>query len=36
VLPGPFEVSRELSGKQEIKRHVINDLYAKEINSLFD
>jgi len=35
VLPKPFEVSRELSGKQEIKRHVIDDLYAKEIKSLF-
>jgi len=35
VLPGNFEVSRELSGKQEIKRHVIDKLYAKEIKSLF-
>ncbi len=35
VLPKPFEVSRELSGKQEIKRYVIDDLYAKEIKSLF-
>ena len=36
VLPKPFEVSRELSGKQEVKRHVIDDLYAKEIKSLFN
>jgi len=36
VLPVQFEVSRELSGKQEIKRHVINELYAKEIKSLFE
>jgi len=35
VLPKPFEVSRELSAKQEIKRHVIDKLYAKEIKSLF-
>ena len=35
VLPKPFEVSVELSGKQEIKRHVIDDIYAKEIKSLF-
>jgi len=36
VLPKPFEVSRELSGKQEIKRHVIDELYAKEIKTLFN
>ncbi|RKX77680.1 MAG: long-chain fatty acid--CoA ligase [Spirochaetes bacterium] len=35
VLSKPFEVSRELSAKQEIKRHVIDKLYAKEIKSLF-
>lgn len=35
VLPKPFEVSRELSAKQEIKRHVIADLYKKNIDSLF-
>jgi hypothetical protein len=29
VVPGPFEVGKELSGKQEIKRHVINEIYKK-------
>ena len=36
VLPRPFEQGRELSAKQEIKRHVVSELYAKEIESLFD
>jgi len=36
ILSKPFEQGRELSAKQEIKRHVINELYAKEIKSLFD
>ncbi len=35
LLERPFEVGRELSGKQEIKRTEINKLYAKEIQSLF-
>jgi len=35
ILPRPFEHGRELSAKQEIKRHVINELYATEIESLF-
>lgn len=35
VLPKPFELGRELSAKQEIKRHVISEIYAKEIESLF-
>lgn len=35
VLPKPFEHGRELSAKQEIKRHVINEIYAKEVESLF-
>jgi len=34
VLHKPFEYGRELSAKQEIKRHVISELYAKEIESL--
>jgi len=35
ILPKDFEVGRELSAKQEIKRHIINDVYAKEIKSLY-
>ena len=35
VLPKDFEIGKELSAKQEIKRHVINDMYSKDINSLF-
>ena len=34
VLPKPFEYGRELSAKQEIKRHVISELYAKDVESL--
>jgi long-chain acyl-CoA synthetase len=35
LLPEPFQVGRELSGKQEMMRHRINDLYKKEIDALF-
>jgi long-chain acyl-CoA synthetase len=35
VLPNPFEIGRELSAKQEIKRHVINEIYAKDIKTLY-
>lgn len=35
VLPKPFEVNRELSAKQEVRRFVINDLYAKEIEAMY-
>jgi long-chain acyl-CoA synthetase len=35
VIPRSFEIGRELSAKQEVKRHVINDIYAKEIRALF-
>ena len=35
ILPQSFEPGRELSAKQEIKRHVINEIYAKEIEALF-
>jgi long-chain acyl-CoA synthetase len=35
LLPKPFEVGRELSAKQEIKRHTINELYKKDIDKLF-
>lgn len=36
ILDEPFEPGRELSAKQEVKRHVVYDLYAKEIKSLFN
>ncbi len=35
LLPKPFEPGRELSAKQELKRHAINDLYKSQIKSLF-
>ncbi|MDR0669907.1 MAG: long-chain fatty acid--CoA ligase [Treponema sp.] len=35
LLPKPFEVGRELSGKQELLRHRIQALYAREIHGLF-
>ena len=35
ILPKPFEVGVELSGKQDYKRHFITDMYKKEIASLF-
>ncbi len=35
ILDNSFELGKELSAKQEIKRHVITDLYAKEIETLF-
>lgn len=35
LLEKPFEVGVELSAKQEIMRYRINDLYAKEIKSLY-
>ena len=35
LLPSPFEPGKELSGKMELLRHKINDLYAKEIHRLF-
>ncbi|MGA2763116.1 MAG: long-chain fatty acid--CoA ligase [Spirochaetia bacterium] len=36
ILPKHFEVGVELSGKQEVKRHVVSELYRKETASLFD
>lgn len=36
LLPKPFEVDRELSAKQEIKRFAINEIYHKEIHKLFE
>ncbi|MDR2701306.1 MAG: AMP-binding protein [Spirochaetaceae bacterium] len=35
VLAKPFRPGVELSGKQDLKRHVINDIYKKEIAELF-
>jgi long-chain acyl-CoA synthetase len=35
LLRKSFEVGKELSGKQDIKRHVIYEMYKKEIDSLF-
>ena len=35
LLPRPFEVGRELSAKQEMKRHAINELYKHKIDKLF-
>lgn len=35
ILSKPFEVGKELSAKQEIKRHVIQEIYKKEIAELF-
>ena len=35
VIPGTFEIGQELSAKQEIKRHVIDEIYSKEIAGLF-
>lgn len=35
LLPVTFELNRELSAKQELKRHVVNELYRKQIAELF-
>lgn len=35
LIPNDFEVGRELSAKQEIKRHVISERYAAAIRDLF-
>ncbi len=35
LLAKPFELGKELSGKQDYKRHVITEIYAKEITQLF-
>jgi long-chain acyl-CoA synthetase len=35
LLSGPFEQGRELSGKQELLRHRIQALYAREIHGLY-
>jgi long-chain acyl-CoA synthetase len=36
LLTAPFEQGRELSAKQEIKRHAIVEIYHKEVKKLFD
>ena len=36
LLPSPFEEGRELSAKLDLKRHVINELYADQIRQLFE
>ena len=36
LLPKAFEVGVELSAKQEIMRYRLNDIYEKEIKSLFN
>jgi long-chain acyl-CoA synthetase len=35
LLAEPFQPGRELSAKQELKRHTINELYRKKIHELF-
>ncbi|MHC6201812.1 AMP-dependent synthetase/ligase [Breznakiellaceae bacterium SP9] len=35
IIPKAFEVGVELSNKQELRRHKINTLYAREIGRLF-
>ncbi|MDR0450770.1 MAG: long-chain fatty acid--CoA ligase [Treponema sp.] len=35
LLAKPFETGRELSGKQELLRHRVQALYAREIHALF-
>jgi long-chain acyl-CoA synthetase len=36
LLRAPFEVGKELSAKQEVKRHAIVEIYHKEVKKLFD
>jgi len=36
LLPAAFEPGKELSAKQEIKRHAVNEIYRKEIHKLFE
>ena len=35
LLSESFKVGKELSGKQEVKRNVVNDIYKKEIESIY-
>ncbi|OQY39288.1 MAG: hypothetical protein B6229_04105, partial [Spirochaetaceae bacterium 4572_7] len=36
LLGSSFEVGKELSGKQDLKRHAINEIYATEIKELYN
>jgi len=36
LIPDDFEIGRELSAKQEIKRHVISERYGEVIRKMFD
>jgi long-chain acyl-CoA synthetase len=36
LLPKSFEVGKELSAKQEVKRHAVAEIYHKEVKRLFD
>jgi long-chain acyl-CoA synthetase len=36
LLANPFEAGKELSAKQEIKRHAIVEIYHREVKRLFD
>ncbi|MCX7028148.1 MAG: AMP-binding protein [Spirochaetes bacterium] len=35
ILPEAFQQGRELSAKQELKRHAVNELYKKQIQAMF-
>ncbi len=35
LLPKPFEVGKELTNTLKIRRNVVQELYKKEIESLF-
>ncbi len=35
LVPRSFEIGQELSAKQEVKRHVINEMYQDKIGKLF-
>ena len=36
LLPAAFEAGRELSAKQEVKRHAVVEIYHKEVKRLFE
>ena len=36
LVADQFEIGNELSAKQEVKRHVIREKYAAEIQRLFE
>ena len=36
LLPAAFEAGKELSAKQEVKRHAIVGIYHKEVKKLFE